>query len=91
MKNYVEEQLYRNAQGRFQETGVRKQLQATNMSEALRNYNDSCMRCTMSGRRCNGTACAITKALAYNAEQKQNELWDNPSLRKELEYALEMG
>ena len=84
---YTEETILDEARNHFEEKGIRIQFGARNMRQAIDNYNDSCLKCTMS-HRCTGHQCSIERAFVYNTKKFQKELAGNPTLRQEVEHAL---
>ena len=85
---YSEELILDSAWNRFLENGVFIQFGARNMTQAINSYNNSCIKCTMN-RRCTGKECAITKAFLLNTEKFNEELKRKPTLRQQVEFALE--
>ena len=87
---YSEELILDNARNRFEEKGVQIQFGARNMQQAIDSYNNSCLKCSMS-HRCTGHECMIEKAFLHNTKKFNRELKNNPTLRQQVEFALELG
>ena len=86
---YTEEMILDNARNRFEEKGVQIQFSARNMQQAIKSYNDSCLRCSMA-HSCSGHVCSIQKAFLHNTNRFKVELKRNPALRQEVKFALEL-
>ena len=87
---YTEEMILDEARSCFEEKGIQIQFGARNMRQAIDNFNDSCLKCTMS-HRCTGHQCSIEKAFLHNTKKFHTEINSNPALRQEVEFALELG
>lgn len=84
----TEELILMEAKPGFVEKGVQIQFSSRSLNDAIRNYEKSCERCTMT-RNCNGHACSIERAFIYNTKKFSSELLD-PAIRLRVENALRL-
>lgn len=88
---YTEELILSEAKPGFVEKGVQIQFSVRSLNEAIEQYENSCLKCSMS-HRCVGHACSIEKAFIHNTKKDEfRRDLEDPDIRKRVELALELA